>query len=463
MIMPELLMEQITAPIFRCRHLGSLKIGLILVSLLALSACSNPLAKLQSLPQPATNLLEPEIPTASISNPAQAGFLGLPEAARMALQRHPDILRAKSYVIKSATGIALANSVWYPELSYGVSPTYSKNSYGSATAGVSQLVYDFGKSEAELGAAQALQAKSEHEVNQAEEAVAAQIAQDYTNLAASIDQIDQARGYLVELQKLASRVESRVRAGASDASDSATATVAVDRAQGEVLRAQSQFATAKSNIAEVLGQAPERVSAMQDIALLLQKITEHEESKVAPSLLALQSAVEAARHNIDRAHADVLPPLKLAGQYTEQVSKTGFSGSSWLGLQVTGTFSTSGAAGQKIASAEADFVAAQQLLESEKLRLRIALGASDIEVSAAIQRAENNRRIHDLAVHSNVLSWQEYQLDKKPLNDVISAERDKYTAMSDVINARADFIKAMIKGLANKGRLSGGLLAVDQK
>jgi outer membrane protein, adhesin transport system len=466
MIALGMICERMKAPTLGGRRIRRLESMLFCVPLLALAACSTPLAKLklaEQRPVVAAVVAEPDIVTASITKSSKAGVLQLPDAVRAALQLHPDILRARSYVVKSETGIALANSVWYPELTYGVSPNYSKNGYGSATAGVSQLVYDFGKSRAEFNSATALRAKSEHEVNQAKEAVTAQIAQDYTNLSASVNQIAQAKLFLAELQKLSRRVDARVSAGASDAGDSSTATVALDRAKGEVLKAQSQFSIAQSNIAAILGHAPARVSSMRDIAGLLQKIGDNGISENSPSILALQSAVDAARYNVDRARADRLPPLKLSGQYSEAASKTGFSGSGWVGLQVSGALSTSGASGQRIAAAESDLAAAQQSLEGERLRLRTALGATEIEVNAALQRAENYKRIHALATHASELSWEEYQLDKKPLNEVINAEREKYMAMSDVINAKADVIKAIIKSLANKGELADGLLAADKK
>ena len=434
-----------------------------------LAACSSPKTRLLDLPQlaaapaPELTTASTEILPASTLVVAKAGVLALPHAVRLALQQHPDILRAKAFVTKSQTGIKLAGAAWYPELTYGVSPIYSKAGYGSATVGVSQQVYDFGKSAAEVNSAQAQLAKSRYDVDQAKETVSAQLAQDYTNFAASVDQIDEAKFFLLEIKKLTVRVSSRVEAGASDAGDRATALVALDRAQSEVLKAEAQFAVAQSNLAEVLGVAPSKVSSMKTIALGLQHIADQNGALNAPSVLALQAAVDAAKANIARAHADALPPLKVAAQYTEQALTGGFSGSSWVGLQVSGAFSTSGAAGQRVASAESDLEAAQQLLESEKLRLRTQVAATNIEADAAMRRAENFRRIHDLAEHSSKLSWQEYQLDKKPLNEVITAEHEKYAAMSDLISTRADVVKAMIKSLANKGQLAEGLLAMDQE
>jgi outer membrane protein, adhesin transport system len=446
-----------------------MKLCLFSAMLFPLAACSSMKARhlnmlqLASFPVQELTTASTEILPASHLIVEQSGVLALPHAIRLALQQHPDILRAKAYVTKSQTGIKLAGAAWYPELTYGLSPAYSKAGYGSATVGVSQLVYDFGKSAAEVNSAKAQLAKSRYDVNQAKETVTTQLAQDYTNFAASVDQIDQAKFFLLELKKLTARVSSRVEAGASDAGDRATALVALDRARSEVLKAEAQFAVAQSNLAQVLGMVPVKVSSMKTVAISLQHIADQNGALNVPSVLALQSAVEAAKANIARAHAEALPPLKVAGQYTEQATNGGFSGSSWVGLQVSGAFSTSGAAGQRVASAESDLEAAQQLLQSEKLRLRTQVAATSIEADAAIRRAENYKRIHDLAEHSSSLSWQEYQLDKKPLNEVITAEHEKYAAMSDLIAARADVVKAMIKGLANKGQLADGLLAMDQE
>ncbi len=443
------------------------RITSLLVTALAVAGCS----KLPIVGEAPTELTSAKITPASVQRPSvkqaprpvSRRKLALSEAVRMALQRHPDIRRAMAYVEKSRTGIRLAASVWYPELSYNVAPGYSKANYGSATIGASQLVYDFGKSSAEQNAAKAQLAKSNHEVDEAREAVAAQLAQDYAVLAASVAQIDLARSYLAEQKKLASRVSSRVEAGASDASDESTALVAVDRAQAEILKADSQFSVAQSNIAEVLGVRPNRVASMQDIAAQLDSIMGSASGQVSPSILALESAVEAARHNVEQARAQAMPPVKIVGQYSESASDEGFSGSSYLGVQVSGAYSTSGAAGMRVEAAVSELEAARQLLASERLRIRTNIGASSVDIETANKRVQNARQIHRLAKKSGDLSWQEYQLNKKPLNEVISAEREKYMALSDIIAARNDVIRAKIRFLSNRGELAYGLLWSDHQ
>ena len=88
---------------------------------------------------------------------------------------------------------------------------------------------------------------------------------------------------------------------------------------------------------------------------------------------------------------------------------------------------------------------------------RTALGSAETETAGAAARLVSYNKVIALTRSSRDLYWQEYTLNKRPLTDVINAERDVYTAEGERINAAADGIVSKIKAYAALGRLTAML------
>lgn len=66
---------------------------------------------------------------------------------------------------------------------------------------------------------------------------------------------------------------------------------------------------------------------------------------------------------------------------------------------------------------------------------------------------DNSRQMMTLSLTSRDLLWQQYTLNKRPLTDVVNAERDTFIAESDHITAMADYLTAIIKSYSAVGEL----------
>lgn len=66
---------------------------------------------------------------------------------------------------------------------------------------------------------------------------------------------------------------------------------------------------------------------------------------------------------------------------------------------------------------------------------------------------DNAKQMMDLSLSSRDLYWQQYTLNKRPLTDVINAERDTFMAESDHITAISDRLYAKIKAYYAVGQL----------
>ena len=66
---------------------------------------------------------------------------------------------------------------------------------------------------------------------------------------------------------------------------------------------------------------------------------------------------------------------------------------------------------------------------------------------------DNAKQLMDLSLSSRDLYWQQYTLNKRPLTDVINAERDTFSAESDQITAISDRLYAKVKAYYAVGQL----------
>src|SRR5690606_12519506 len=97
------------------------------------------------------------------------------------------------------------------------------------------------------------------------------------------------------------------------------------------------------------------------------------------------------------------------------------------------------------ASAEADRRAAAQTLNNQRMVTRIALSSAQTQAFGAAARLISYDKVIQLSRSSRDLYWQEYMLNKRPLTDVINAEREIYSAELERISALADRVMAQIK------------------
>ena len=203
---------------------------------------------------------------------------------------------------------------------------------------------------------------------------------------------------------------------------------------------------------------PQRIATLAGTQKLLQSLgAEAGNLEQTPAIRAASAAVDAADAQLRVAKADRWPSLGITASQSRSSAADSSDDKPFVGLAISGGFSLGGLAQHKVAAAEAEKRASAQALENQRLVTRTALGSAETETAGAAARLVSYNKVIALTRSSRDLYWQEYTLNKRPLTDVINAERDVYTAEGERINAAADGIVSKIKAYAALGRLTAML------
>ena len=391
--------------------------------------------------------------------------IGIKDAVGVALARHPDIGRANAVVAQGKAQIAIEKSAWYPTLQYSVNPGYNRyyNSSGNnndpgnvrGTVGASQLIYDFGRTSSRIGAARATNEKQMHELQSTMEDVAQNMANIFIELSAAQDMIGAAQRESSLLRDTHDKISQRVKAGLSDASDLNQAEVAMQRAKSDLLQATTRFDVAAGKFAQISGFRPIKVATLAETSRFMDSLSKGKgDVDKTPAVLAAEAEVKASQQRVRLAKADRFPSVSLG------VSQSGATGqrnatndSTFVGLQLSGQLSTGKREKYQIEAAEAELRAARQARDNQQLVSRTTRGSAETEERGASARMDNARQLMDLSLSSRDLYWQQYTLNKRPLTDVINAERDTFSAESDQITAISDRLYAKVKAYYAVGQL----------
>lgn len=391
--------------------------------------------------------------------------IGFSDAIGIAIARHPDIGRATAVVIQSNAQIAVEKSAWYPTLQYGVSPGYSQY-YGNSrntgsrstvqgTVGANQLVYDFGRTSSRIGVARATYEKDRFILKNVVENVAYNMAMIFIELTASQELIRAAEREYDAMRRTREKIAQRVEGGLSDAVDLNQADVAIQRARADLLSAQTRYDIAAGRFAEIVGIRPGKVVSLEDTTKFIESLGPGRNSvDSTPSVLAADANVKASLEKVRLARAQRYPSVNLSISQQKATSlRNATNDSTFVGLQLGGSFNTGFREQYQVEAAQAELNAAKLSSENERLVTRTMLGSAETEARGATVRMDNSRQMMSLSLTSRDLYWQQYTFNKRPLTDVVNAERDTFIAESDHIAAMADYMSAVVKSYSAVGDL----------
>jgi len=377
------------------------------------------------------------------------------DAVGLALVRHPDIGRANAVVLQGESEVAVAKAAWYPRIDYGLLPGYG-GSYGTdgnatgtrTTLGVSQLLYDFGRTSSRISAADATLRQRRHLLADTVENVAWDVANTFIELAASQDVISAAQRQVDSLRRLQRRIVERVGAGLSVASDGNLAEMALLRAEAEEIKALSRFDLAVTRFAELTGVRPSGVAGLEATRLLLREMMRESVDNIeqTPTILAAVAALDAADAKLRQTEAERFPSIAIGANRARSTGPANAANNTWVGLALNGAIAVGDlAARNQIAAARAERRAAAETLESQRQMTRAALAGALEEFESVRARLSSYDKLISLTRLSRGLYWQEYMLNKRLLTDVVAPDRELFQAESEWTAAVADGARAAIR------------------
>lgn len=395
------------------------------------------------------------------------GRLQWPEAVRIAVSRYPSIAAARATVAQQASLVDAARAGYRPRVQAEVT-SGEQGEFGAgqvATVGVSQMLYDFGKT----GSAVARERAAEQRERASLLLTTDEVVEDTVHALVEVHRyqalLQTIRAQLAALGRVYEITRDRAQAGATSRSDPVQARARVEAVQARAIGFESQLEQWRSRLQTYVGDPALRpVAAVPEE--LLQRRPSHADVDRLPAVQVARARVDEASAALRNARAQRYPTVSIeananrrlgqAGDRYEQIYGRSTYSTAFIAVR-SDLYQGGGATAQVRASANA-LEAAQAQLEAERL-----LAADDVRYQR--EQVEGlRRRIAMLEARvasiteTRTLYWDQYlSLGTRNALDLLNAEQEIGQSMEELDNARHDLWRAQFGHLLATGEARAAL------
>lgn len=379
--------------------------------------------------------------------------LSIKEAILRAFGRNPQIAQAAAQIRVGEANLKVARSAWFPQVSLngGVGRNHrtdssgSLNSNGSAGMTLQQLIYDFGKTSGSIDEQHDLSAAYAYQLYSTLNTVAQQTLQAYLQVKRYQTLEAAAQNNLQSLQRVRDMARLRADAGLSSQSDvlQAESRIAGMNATYEQYRAQTR--SAQASLSVLTGVAADTLPDLPT-DLLNQKITltdlPYQQNNAVRSAQAKRLAAE---QRIEQAKAQRWPTLSVQAGRTRYINDSSSYWDDEVQLVVSAPVYQGGALNAKVDAAMGDREAALAEVEASKLDVNQKASTAYADLGGAQLRQQAGEAQQISAGQTRSVYQDEYRLNKRSLNDLLSVEQDVLQADVSAITARYDAWDAAVR------------------
>ncbi len=381
-------------------------------------------------------------------------------AILLAVQHHPAISSSIASLESAGFSIDNASAGYLPAIKAGVTSgrQQDEGSGQIATLGLSQMLYDFGKTGGAVDRATAGYLRQQAALLAQVDSVIEQTALALNEVCRYTQQLDNARKQVRALQDILRLTQLRATAGASTRVDPVQAQARVEAAEAQQQESEIKLRQAKYHLQALLGQpiADRPLATPLDLQPLIRKLGATLDLNRNPTILIAQADAAIASADLRSSKAQRYPTLSLEassnkyiGDIARYQSRSQYQ-NVYLSLNST-LYQGSALAAQENASARA-LAAARETISSQKLEL------TDRQRSAFQSMAglQNNisilaRRLRTITETRSLYREQYLALGNRNVLDLLNAEQEISRAELDLINARRDLWAAEVTYLALAG------------
>jgi outer membrane protein len=373
--------------------------------------------------------------------------LTLAEAQRIALANHPQIKESDYEAKASEESIAATRSGYYPQISGNAVRAFAGENTrlaatgalnnptvidrGSAGIGVSQLITDFGRTDAQVEATDAAFEAQKQRTDFARATILFNATRAYYNVLRAAALLKVAEGTLKTRQTLLDQVTRLRDVQMKSDLDLSIAKQGIDDANLLMLKAENGRTDAIAELSETLGTRETRDYVLADgaqAAPLEGSAESYAQKALAgnPELAALQSGYEAARREAEAAEREYYPtlsavgfagdtPIRTADQHIDPTYAAG-------GISLSIPIFTGGRITADAHKAEAKAEAAKMLLEVRKNTLVRDIRTVFDSVATASKNIAVAHLLHENASKSLELTQARYDIGKSSIVDLNQAK-----------------------------------------
>ncbi|MBI4835183.1 MAG: TolC family protein [Planctomycetes bacterium] len=399
--------------------------------------------------------------TASEIGLTKDSVLTLDKSLEIALQYHPSMVQSRQSLISSEKQYGDAIAGYLPTVSANASVSKSTSNTSTKTAdntlgdssystgvSLSQLIYDFGETPANIRQAYENKLTAESSLKAAENSLAYNVKQAYYDLSKQQALLKVAEETVKQYEIHLEQTKIQVEVGGKIKYDITKAEVDLSNARISLVNSRNDLRTARAVLNNTLGLAedPEytieesKPAEMKDYSFesLLKTAKEQQ-----PEFLAQQSRERAASASVDKAIANLFPSLSLSGSYRWSGSEFplvwNWSLSSSLGLNLFNGFQNTSQIDQAVANLRSTRAAKASLEQKIYLDLTRAV--------AQLESAQERLTLADLTVKQAAetlnLITERYKIGKASAVEVTDAQVSLTKAQVDKIQAQFDYQTAI--------------------
>ncbi|MEI2266705.1 TolC family outer membrane protein [Erwinia sp. CGal63] len=381
-------------------------------------------------------------------------------AVLLAVNHHPAISSSVATLESAGFGVDNASAGYLPAIKAGITSgrQQDEDSGQIATLGLSQMLYDFGKTGSAVDRATASYLRQQASLLAQIDSVIEQTALALNEVFRYTRQLENARKQVRALRDILRLTELRAAAGASTRVDPVQAQARVEAAEAQQQESEIKLRQARYHLQALLGQpvADRPLSAPPDLQPLIRQIGAKLDLNRNPAVLMAQADAAIASAELRNSKAQRYPTLSLeasSNKYIGDISRyQSRSQYQNVYLSLNSTLYQGGAlAAQENASARA-LAAAREAVNSQKLELTDRQ-RNAFQSMKGLQSNINilSRRLRTITETRALYREQYLALGNRNVLDLLNAEQEISRAELDLINARSDLWAAAVEYIVLAG------------
>ncbi|KXF77139.1 hypothetical protein ATN84_25525 [Paramesorhizobium deserti] len=392
---------------------------------------------------------------------------GLRDTVVAALDYSTEVRGARTAIAAADANVEVARSGYYPTLqSEAGIGTGSSHDYGVT---LSQPLYDWGRTSAQVSGAQAGRSAAFVEFSAQREQIMLDAASAYIAVARTTELERVAADELTAYQRISGLARQRTEGGYGDATEAALAQLHVDQAQSSFEETRGKIQDARSVFMSRVGRAPGALAPVPELSTTLKTALRLSGSKTggeaslgdradqSPSVKAALARAEKANADATAQKAELFPTLSAEAYVRGDSDDDGLNNG--IGLRLNGPtltgFSNFRRAEAARRLAEQERWNAQTSKRDVLRQVQAFLDQEPILRSRQAGLKEQRKR----AVQLRDLYEDQFKTSKRTLSDLVTVQSELTQIETALINAQFDLYDLQYQAAGALGLL-GNLLAI---
>ncbi|TCT83320.1 adhesin transport system outer membrane protein [Gibbsiella quercinecans] len=369
------------------------------------------------------------------------------DAIHVAVNRHPSIISSVASLESTGFGVEAANAGYLPNISAGVTSgrQEDKGTGQIATLGLSQMLYDFGKTGSMVDLASAKFLRQQASVLEQVDSIIQQTALALNEVYRYAQLVENARLQVASLRDILKLTQMRAQAGASSRIDPVQAQARVEAAEAQQQEMEIKLQQERFLLQSLLGQSvvEAQLSAPQDLLPLIQREGERVDLNKNPTVLVAQADAVIAKAELRSYKAQRYPTLSLeassnkyVGNIADYQTRSQYNN---VYLSLNSSIYQGGAlVAQENASAKA-LEAARTTIDSKKIQLTDQQRSYYHNILGLQRNIKILKKRMETITETRALYREQYlSLGNRNALDLLNAEQEISRAQLDLINAACD-------------------------